>query len=227
MLAITAMLQGGTAISQPRNPYGGGTRLPEHPELEPADAGFHQTRMVLERFSECLAKRRPADVQKYLLADGSVAETVRLRLKVLEYAPACLNAGKAQFLPLSLQGGLADAMLRQQKLLDQPLEVAAIPPLDYPPVIFSAGGAANYLYPFGECVVRADASDARALVGSEPDTPEEANSFNHLMPAFAGCVDKNRTFTGGKTELRAAVAYNYYELAAAAHPASLSSGGKN
>lgn len=41
------------------------------------------------------------------------------------------------------------------------------------------------------------------------------------MPAFGNCIEKNRTLQGDKIEIRAAVVYEYYRLAAAAHPENL------
>lgn len=232
LAVILALGLGTTARAQPRNPYGGGTRLPEESELRPVNVGFHHTRVVLKQFSECLVKKRPVDVQRYLLEDVGENEIVKLRMKVLAAGPDCLRADELQLLPLTLQGALADVMLRDQKLLNVNFDVVAIPPLHHDPLNeeslhkLNADSrqkviAMDYLFRFGECVVRGNAGDSRALANSEPDSPEETDAFGRLMPAFGNCIEKNRTLQGDKIEIRAAVVYEYYRLAAAAHPENL------
>jgi hypothetical protein len=238
-LTASALTVATASVAQPRNPYGGGSRLPQKPEFESTHLDSHQSRVVLQRFSECLAKKRPADVQKYLLEQLDERGTLGLRMKVLRDAPACLRADRMQILPLTLQGALADAMLRQQNLLVQAIDVSAIPPLLHSSLEDNSDSwrkantaerqlmiAMDYLFHFGECVVRADVADAYALAASEPDSSQESAAFERLMPAFGNCVEKNRTLQGGKTEIRSVVVYNYYRLAAATHPQNLVIAGK-
>ena len=76
--------------------------------------------------------------------------------------------------------------------------------------------AFSYLSFYGECVVRTAPSDARALLLTVPDSPEEKTSFDALRPAFAECLPAGTTLKFGRTALRGTIAINYYRLARAA-----------
>ncbi len=129
-------------------------------------------------------------------------------------------------------------MLGIDGLLSRPLDVAAIAPLHHselsPEQVKKLDASAlqqslaeQYLFRFGECVVRADAAGSAALLRSEPDSDAESAAFNQLMPAFGSCVEMNRKLTGDKIEMRGTVAYNYYRLASAPRMSPPIATGKN
>lgn len=215
------------AVAQ-ENPYGGGTRLPQRPET--IDRGVHEARVVLQQFARCTVKARADDVQKYLLADVPQKEIAKLREKVLE--TNCIQAAigpddvALTLIGLTLQGALAEEMLTKQGLLAQPIDVRAVAPLHHsdldPDDLKKADAsgrermlAEDYLFRFGECVVRADVSGSYALLRTQVDSSDEAAAFGRLMPAFGGCVERNRKLTGDKIAIRATIAYNYYRLGSA------------
>ena len=76
--------------------------------------------------------------------------------------------------------------------------------------------AFSYLSAYGECVVRNAPAQARALLLTVPDSPEEKSSFDALQPALAECLPEGSTLRFGKTSLRGTIAINYYRLARAA-----------
>jgi hypothetical protein len=76
--------------------------------------------------------------------------------------------------------------------------------------------AFSYLSFYGECVVRSAPSQARALLLTIPDSPEEKASFDALRPAFAECLSEGASLRFGRTTLRGTIAINYYRLARAA-----------
>ena len=215
-------------IAAPENPYGGGSRIPH--EAETIDRGHHQTRMILQDFARCNVKGHAADVRKYLLEDVGEAQTAKLREKAVSFS--CLNGAigpddlQVRLTGLSLQGALAEQMLKKDGLMSSPLDAATIAPLQHSELsaddlkklngaLREEALAQEYVFRFGECVVRADAADSAALINSEPDSAAEGAAFANLMPAFRSCVEVNRTLTGDKIEIRGAIAYNYYRLASA------------
>jgi hypothetical protein len=232
-VAAAAVLGSSAPALAQENPYGGGTRLPQRPET--IDRGFHEARAVLEQFAHCTVKARPDDVRKYLLEDVPQKEIDKLREKVL--GTNCIQGAigpddvALSVVGLTLQGALAEEMLARDGLLAQPINVAAVPALHHsdidPDELKKADprqqqrmAAEDYLFRFGECVVRADIADSTALLRTPVDSSDEPAAFGRLMPAFAGCVERNRTLTGDKIAIRAAIAYNYYRLASARVPAS-------
>lgn len=92
---------------------------------------------------------------------------------------------------------------------------------------YRAAVAYSYLSFYGECVVRTAPSDARALLLTVPDSPEEKQRFDALRPAFAACLSEGTSLRFGRTALRGTIAINYYRLARAAMgaPSSIVRGG--
>jgi hypothetical protein len=226
LLIASGLLLAGGAVAQPRNPYGGGTRIPEKSAASSYD--FHQTRMVLQQFGQCLTKLKFRDARKYLLSVDD-NETEKFRSRLLDDAGTCLDAGELQTVGMVFQGTLADAMLRQERLLTAPIDPRGISTLVQQSYLdLRANGATqqaiaqDVLSRFGECAVRADPAGAFDLLKSEPDSPGEQAAFSHLASTFPACVDKNHTITADKINLRAAIAYDYYRLAASASSATLS-----
>lgn len=216
------------AFAEPENPYGGGSRIPH--ERQTIDRGHHQTRLILKDFAQCNVKAHRDDVRKYLLEDVGQAETAKLRQKALSFSCLEKEIGpddlQLRFTGVSLQGSLAEQMLAAEGLLSRPLDVTAIAPLHYselsPEELDKLDAtsraetlAQDYVFRFGECVVRADVGGSAALLRTEPDSDAESGAFGQLMPAFRSCVEANRTLTGDKIEIRETIAYNYYRLASA------------
>ena len=78
----------------------------------------------------------------------------------------------------------------------------------------------QFLARYGECVVRLDASTAKALLLTAPDSAEEAASFGRLRTALATCLPEGETLRFGKVALRGSIAINYFRLAHAARAAA-------
>lgn len=225
-IAAAAGIATSPAVAAPENPYGGGTRIPQ--EVERIDRGHHQTRMILRDFARCNIKAHRDAVRKYLLEDVGQKETAKLREKALSFS--CLDGEigpddlQVRFTGPSLQGSLAEEMLPADGFLSRPLDVAVIAPLHHSSLTaeelkkLDAAGrteslAQEYVFRFGECVIRADVADSESLLRSEPDSDAENAAFGRLMPAFRSCVEANRTLTADKIEIRGSIAYNYYRLA--------------
>ena len=75
---------------------------------------------------------------------------------------------------------------------------------------------AIYLSYFGECVVRADPGNSKALLAASPDSRDEGIAIAALGKSLSGCLEAGRTLELNKTNLRGTVALNYYRLAKAA-----------
>ena len=226
--AALAAIATSAAWATPENPYAGGSRLPH--ETQTIDRGAHETRRILKEFAQCNVKAHRDDVRRYLLEDVGEAEEAILRDRAVDASCLDREVGDSdlqfRLTGVSLQGALAEQMLSAEGLLSRPLDVAAIAPLRHPdrtPEELKKLDAAaraqtlalDYVFRFGECVVRANPAASAALLRSEPDSAAENAAFGDLMPAFRSCVELNRTLTADKIEIRGAVAYNYYRLASA------------
>jgi hypothetical protein len=65
---------------------------------------------------------------------------------------------------------------------------------------------------FGECVVRAAPSEARALVLSPVATPAESEAIRAITPALGTCVDAGQSMELSRSVVRGAVAEALYRL---------------
>jgi hypothetical protein len=72
-----------------------------------------------------------------------------------------------------------------------------------------------FMSAFGECVVRFDPANSRALLAADVLTPQEGAAFTALRPAFAQCLDAGRNLSMNKATLRGTIALNHYRLAQA------------
>jgi hypothetical protein len=68
----------------------------------------------------------------------------------------------------------------------------------------------------GECIVRANSSEARDLLATKPESPAETSSFVAMGDALTSCVDNGEKLSLNKLVLRGIVAVNYYRLVTAA-----------
>ena len=226
--AAVAAIATSAASATPENPYGGGSRLPH--ETQTVDRGAHETRRILKEFAQCNVKAHRDDVRRYLVEDVGEAEEAVLRERAVDASCLDREVGDSdlqfRLTGVSLQGALAEQMLSAEGLLSRPLDVAAIAPLHHPDLnaeelkkldatARTQTLAQEYVFRFGECVVRANAAGSEALLRSEPDSDAENAAFGELMPAFRSCVELNRTLTADKIEIRGTIAYNYYRLASA------------
>ncbi|HPB24112.1 MAG TPA: hypothetical protein PLL48_17505, partial [Novosphingobium sp.] len=67
----------------------------------------------------------------------------------------------------------------------------------------------------GECVVRADAAKARAVLLTPLDTPEELSALQAVAPALSNCLPQGQTLGFDRMSLRGTLAVAYYRLASA------------
>jgi hypothetical protein len=72
-----------------------------------------------------------------------------------------------------------------------------------------------FMSAFGECVVRFDPANSRALLSADVLTPQEDAAFTALRPAFAQCLDAGQNLSMNKAILRGTIALNHYRLAQA------------
>jgi hypothetical protein len=200
-------------------------------------------RASMHAYAKCVVLEQPAKVAEALAANLDNAATIRKYPMV--FSPDCLGDAVQEGASMRFDGDLhryvlADALVNRELTGWTMPDLAGVPPLSHrdpgkAPALSKASGkplnkrkfdaavheydvsaTSNYLSRYGECVVRADAGDAKALLLSIPDTPQEAAAFDRLRPAHELCVAEGRTRDFGKVARRGAIAVNYYRLAHAA-----------
>jgi hypothetical protein len=143
--------------------------------------------------------RFPSDTMRYTLADALVrAQPGSAPLAIPATLPALAHPtfNEAEYRAAMAKGGnqkkLAELTNRRSQAIGR--------------IFMSA---------FGECVVRFDPANSRALLAAEVLTPQEDAAFVALRPAFAQCLDAGQNLSMNKAILRGTIALNHYRLAQA------------
>ena len=209
-----------------------------------------ETRAVAYDYAKCVVARQSRKASEAILANVD-NETLLKRYPSLVIGDCLVKSwgtGRMSF-PGSLYSyGLADALVNRE-LIDRPApDLSSTSPLAHrePPIEpseINANGkrlgrkkyvklqedymeelSTYFLSRYGECIVRADAKTAKALVFAKPDTDEERAAFGALIPVLQTCLPPEKTIKFGKVPLRGTIALNYYRLAYAAGVAPMKAG---
>ena len=208
-----------------------------------SDYSTRETRALTHAYAQCVVKRRTAVASEALLAN--VDNTTLMRRYSTLIVPACLDRHAPRGTQMSFAGdlyryALADALVNREFAALPAPDFGSVAPLAHRavPQPAEASGAkarrlsrdaaaraaasadeaeaSHFLALYGECLVRAAPSEARALLLTVPDSTDEAARFAALHPSLRACLPETRTVSFGKTALRGTIAINYYRLAHAA-----------
>ncbi len=210
------------------------------------DYSAAETRKMMYNFGLCMAEHDRAKASQIVL---SIAEEVEL-IPILRSmrGPECLREAARQSVTMNFPGdmiryAMADALFAVDLRGLTSQNFAAVPRLRHREVDESKyrpkpgkktakrqledmerrrmqALAYAYFSRFGECVVRADAGNAHALLMTQPATVEEARGFAALAPAFGNCLVAGKQFAANRMVMRGSIAINYYRLATAARNAA-------
>ena len=226
-----------------QNAFAAGTPLARQSEKEML--------LLYHAYGNCVVNLFARRAAKTILENVDDETLIKRRPEMVE--PDCVKppSGTSMFIGLQadrVRYAVADALVRKELAAQQAPDLTTVPPLDHhhpgqaPARITAAGKqltdkeyqeklrayqvqyAFSQFSRFGECVVRANAAGARAILLTVPDSPEEGSAFAQLKPAFASCLPKGETMKLTKLPLRGTVAVNYYRLAKAALGASAAGG---
>lgn len=182
-----------------------------------------EAQRVMNDYGSCILQRSRRRAEAALRkVPGSKWEDQAMRKLA---SPDCLSDGVLSFQPGLFRGSLFEA-LYEADFKTTPVAAADAPPVDY-----SAGADAPItdevrvqvaLRQFADCVVRSNASAARALVLSKVGSAAEGDSFQQLMPAMSRCLAKGVELNFTRPVLRGLIAETLYRLSRAAASSSVS-----
>lgn len=227
MTLLLAMLAAQTANNLPDNAY-----MPP-----PKQVGA----MVAE-YGDCIVKREQARASAAILAHVNVDEMLRRHPQLLQ--KSCVQNKLGDFVEVTFwddqyRYAIAEALVRRELAALPPPVLDDVPALDHrgpqaPPRVDAKGRplqgraleramrdydqqrASNYMWRYGECVVRVDPVAAKALLLTEPASAAENARFKAMGTALGTCLAEGRSLEFGKADLRGTIAVNYYRLAIAA-----------
>ncbi|MDQ2877963.1 MAG: hypothetical protein M3R41_02645 [Pseudomonadota bacterium] len=168
-------------------------------------------------FSQCVLKRMP------LIGAGILTDPVGTEQYTTLVSKAasseCLEGGVILHMPQILMRAAFFEAAYIQQFRTGPVELKDSPIVDY------RAGYSDSLNPyvantialaqFGDCVVRAGTSDARAMVLNLPGSYSENRAVAALIPKLAPCVPAGSKVEFSKPVLRGAIAEAIYRLSVA------------
>lgn len=170
-----------------------------------------RARITMARYAECVVRGSRARVDQYLQTFPGTAVAREQGVKLA--ADTCLSTGGLTFREPLLRAQIYQVLYRRDFRDGAAVNISAVPQIDYgigrPPQGFDQAVA---LRNFGDCVVRANPDQARALVLSNPTSNGETKAFQALMPFFSGCLPKDSTVEFSKSVLRGIVGETLYRL---------------
>ncbi len=222
-LLLTAALIGATPASAQET----GTRIGRN-----AQAGNAQDAvMMLRIMGECIAARRPQFVRDWLaLLPGSRAELELLRREAEDFS-LCTEDRQLVRGPLDISFTPAllrratTASLARRRAIRAPESRPVPPDLDpwFVPELNRAVAAGERInrvqlaaMDFGHCILLRDWSAARALILSDPASPEERAAVGTLAPHLGPCLSDGVTLELTPTSLREIVSEPFLHLLDAA-----------
>jgi len=190
LLCIALALSGSPAVAQPA-----------------AD-----TVRITQNLATCLVRTRGRIAEAYVAGGTPDARSPDYQ-RLLE--TRCLpGAGAPPLDPRLVRGAIYEELYARDFANGGPTSFADVPPLALP------NGGANpplegALLRFGECVVRADPGDSRALLSAAFQSPGERASIEALTPHLSPCMQDGLTVTFSAPILRGVVAEALYKLSRA------------
>jgi hypothetical protein len=201
-----------------------------------------ETRMVVDDYGHCIVAKEPKLASEAILRNVDNGTLMHDYPRLID--GRCMPTPPGTTVKVKFHGdqfryALADALVRRELAAVPMPPLTGVPALDQriptPPARADSKGrplserkyadalqdyqdkeAFTYLSQYGECVVRADPADARALLLAKPESDGEKASFAALNGALGNCLEEGRTMALGKVALRGTIAVNYYRLAHAA-----------
>jgi hypothetical protein len=172
------------------------------------------TRTTMRDFGRCVVAHSPGTVEKIITLHVDTPEYDRMLSSA--GIEDCLGEGELRIPPSIMRGSLFEASYIRHFGRSGPTDFSAVKPIDYfsgyPEKVAPEVQSIIAMSQFGDCVVRADAADAKALIISAPETPDETTMFAALAPVFGPCVAQGQKVVFSKTVLRGALAEGLYRL---------------
>jgi hypothetical protein len=195
-----------------------------------------QARSIMLDYARCMVKREHDRAAKILLDNADNQTIEREYSRVIDGGCLRMDVDKIEFDDDLYRYALADALVGAEFAVTGPTDFSDRPPLAHlaPPAQadidaalakvkpgkkrdalmrgFEAQRVVAGLSQYGECVVRADPTNTRLWILTNPGSPEEAERIDALRHTFGICL-KDGKVAFSKATLRGTVALNYYRLA--------------
>lgn len=185
-----------------------------------------EARRMLQDYARCTVKHQRSLAAKAVVEDWPPSQMASRHLLIAD----CLHSDRTlTAYPPALMSALGEALAVSEPNELGPVQVATAPALAHRQPEYASNLTPDQLAQqtkrfevhrteqvLGECVVHADPTDSRALLGTRIDSEEENSAARKLVPALSGCLSRGVTLALTPEIIREAVGLAYYRLEAAA-----------
>ncbi|MCZ4343583.1 hypothetical protein O4H52_18375 [Sphingomonadaceae bacterium G21617-S1] len=177
-------------------------------------------RRAMTKLAACVMRFAPKRIPAYL-ATFPGSDKAHDAGQRMTSGTICLQSGEMTLKERVLRGAVYELSYRQ-KFASQAPDLAAVGSIDYSQgePITDRTSPHIALRLMADCAVRADGSDARALLLTSVATPEEKASFAALMPHVSACIPEGKTISFSQSVLRGLIAEVLYRLSTTVPTAS-------
>ena len=181
------------------------------PQAQPAAA----TRAEVLRAAACVAGRNASDVDALLATSPFSADERERAVRLLRVAERCLRLRSPIATSAMMFRGAVAETLYETRFAQAPAArspAAAAAPFFRPAEVAGRNNAAMLTSHFelGQCAAPAQPNLVRALLATEPSTPEERTALTALYPALGACVPTGTQLTVDPGGIRATLAEALY-----------------
>ena len=197
LVAGLGLASGGAALAQAQ------TTAAQSDE-EPATA---EDRLVLQRFTRCVAERQPAQARDLIIADYRTDSYRDARRRLATSHRGCLPAGsRLRMGGILFAGGMAETLLATAVPRGSLGARTALNPAIAPFHALDQGEVMNV------CVVRTAPAEVEALLASEPGSAGEGAALRAVSPHIGPCLAAGTEMRLNRLGLRAMLALAAYRL---------------
>ncbi|MEA3014783.1 MAG: hypothetical protein QOD42_3328 [Sphingomonadales bacterium] len=173
-------------------------------------------RRVMRTYAACLSRARPRTAAAVLAAPYGDEEQLAAVRRRVQGVDDCMGRGMSMgFRPTTLAGALAEAGLRARFATADLAPAAALADEDIARLGLTPRNGYEEL---AACIARRDPQAVRALVLTEPATPEERVARRAIAPGIGPCVNQGQSLRVDMGGLRAMLAVALYRMLDALPP---------
>jgi hypothetical protein len=166
-----------------------------------------EDRLVLQRFTRCVAERQPAQARALIVADYRTDAYRDARRRLATSQRGCLPAGsRLRMGGILFAGGMAETLLAAAAPRGSLGARTALNPAIAPFHALDQGEVMNV------CVVRAAPAEVEALLASEPGSAGEGAALRAVSPHIGPCLAAGTEMRLNRLGLRAMLALTAYRL---------------
>lgn len=181
------------------------------------------TRAAVVRFADCIVAKQSALGREIVLGEKTISRSrwsnffddQRCLLEAVSHRDMPTELVALRLKPDQARYAVAEVLVRKDFANLDPSRLAEAPPL-----VLSTKGKqdieSSALLAFAECAIRANPSAAKNLLFTAINSVDESAAAQALVPAFSGCLLKDRQFKTDLVTIRGNIAVAYYRLASAA-----------